>query len=348
MTWRVPVDEPSQVGVARSVAVRAAGQVGLPRATLDTVSLVATELAHNLHRHAEGGELLVVPSAAATGVAPDGSPGRMPGLQLVAVDRGPGVRDFDRCLADGYSTSGTLGTGLGAVRRLAQTFDAASEPGRGTVVAAGFGGPATTGVDVAALGFPIRGESVNGDGWAVERRGARVVLLVADGLGHGPGAAEASRAAVELLPSFADAEPGRVVVGLDQGLQGSRGAAVTVAVADVDGFRAGGVVRSAGLGNVSLLVAGPEGEGRRVATSHGTAGAGRRARAHEQATPLPAGGVVVLHSDGLTSRWSLEGRRELLRHDALVIAAALLRDHERGSDDTQVVVARAARGGGPR
>ena len=44
-----------------------------------------------------------------------------------------------RCLTDGYSTAGTPGTGLGAVRRLANEFDIYSAPGEGTIVMARFG-----------------------------------------------------------------------------------------------------------------------------------------------------------------------------------------------------------------
>jgi len=333
---RLAVEDVSQVPVARAAAVRAARSAGLPVGTADRVALAATELAENLHRHATGGELLVLPADAAAAVT------------LVALDRGPGVAGFERCLVDGYSTAGTLGTGLGAVRRLARTFDAVSEPGRGTIVAAALGDPPpAAGADVAAVGFPIPGETVNGDGWTVVRRGARLVLLLADGLGHGPQAAEASAAATAAVPALADLPPAGVLSALHDRLRHTRGAAVTVAATDLDALLDGGTVHSAGFGNVSLLVAGGDGETRRAATAAGTAGVRSGGRVLEQATVLPPGGIVVLHSDGLTSRWGLTGRAELLRHSAVVVAAALLRDHERGGDDTMVVVLRAAGGGGP-
>ena len=132
---RLPVDDSSQVPLARALATRAAVRAGLAPARVEVVALVATELAENLHRHAVGGELVLVPppaQGAATRAAGAGD------LWVLAVDRGPGVARFDRCLADGYSTGGTMGTGLGAVVRLADRFDAVSEPGRGTVVAAAF------------------------------------------------------------------------------------------------------------------------------------------------------------------------------------------------------------------
>ena len=96
------------------------------------VAIVATELANNLLRHAGGGELLLQT------LGDDESPV----VELLAIDRGPGMADVARCLADGYSTGGTPGTGLGAVRRLATEFDIYSAPGEGTIVMARFGAAA--------------------------------------------------------------------------------------------------------------------------------------------------------------------------------------------------------------
>jgi len=167
-------------------------------------------------------------------------------------------------------------------------------------------------------------------------------VVLADGLGHGPQAAQASRRAADGLAALADEPPAEVLRALDTALEGTRGAAVTLAQVEVSALRDGGVVTSCGLGNVSVLVAGPDGTTRRAATGHGTAGARGRNRLPEQVSTLAPEGVLLLHSDGLTSRWGLQDRVELLRHSAVVIAAALLRDHERGRDDSLVVVLRAA------
>ena len=331
----------SQVPVARAAAVEAAWAAGLAPATCDTVALVATELAENLHRHAVEGELWLLPEPAADAQGQ---------LTLLAVDRGPGVVGFHRCLEDGFSTAGTMGTGLGAVRRAASRFDAVSEPGRGTVVAAVLRdpsphqrhGPVRIGdVDVAALGFPAPGEDVSGDAWTYVSRGSRLLVLLADGLGHGQGAADASRRAAGVLRDQADQAPSEVLRALDAALVGTRGAAVTLAQVEMESLRTGGPVTVTGLGNVSALVAGPQGGTRRAATGHGTAGARGRSRYLEHVSDLAANGVLLLHSDGLTSRWTLDDRLELLRHSSVVIAAALLRDHGRGSDDSLVVIIKA-------
>lgn len=320
------MDDVSSIAVARQVAREGARAVGRSEDAAEQVALAASELATNICRHADRGELLVLPHGDS--------------LALVAVDDGPGIADLEACLVDGYSTAGTLGAGLGTVRRLAGTFDGFSEPGRGTVIAATFG-PVPAGLDVGGIDFPMRGEADNGDSWSVVRRGSRVVALLADGLGHGGGAALASRSAVRGLSELADLAPGPLVELLHARLRGSRGAALTVCSTDLASLTGGGPVAWAGLGNVSLVLLEPDGTTRRTLTTHGTAGVGRTGTVRQQTAVIPAGSLLVLHSDGLSGRWDFADRPALLRHSALVVAAVLLREHERGSDDLAVLVLRA-------
>lgn len=328
---RLPVTDASLVPVARRAAHDQARACGLRGPLLDQVALAVTELAENLHRHAEGGELWFLADQETGGA-----------LLVLAVDRGPGVARFDRCLVDGYSTRGTMGTGLGAARRLATAFEAVSEVGRGTVVLARFGVPAAPGpVQSAAVGWPVSGEAVNGDAWATVRRGTTVLALLADGLGHGEGAALASTLAAEQLPALADLPVDEVVAALHEGLRHSRGAALTVVRADASALREGGTVQVAGLGNISTLVVAADGGTKRAATSYGTAGSVAPRRIAALHVDVPAGATIVLHSDGLSARFSLDGRAQLLQHSPLLVAAALHRDHARVTDDTSVLVLRA-------
>ncbi len=338
---RTPVGDASQVASARDLAADLARQWGCPGQQVSQIELVATELAQNLHRHAVGGELLVLPPELHL-------PGE-PELTLLAVDRGPGVEHFESCLTDGFSTTGTMGTGLGAVQRLASRFDAISEPGRGTVVAAWFTMASVPRVrpafDVGAVGFPVFPEVVNGDVCAVALSGSRIVVQLADGLGHGELAHDAGVAAAREFAAVVNSDPGALLGRVSTRISATRGAAITVAALELDAARSGGTLVSAGLGNVSLMIVGPDGSTRRVGTSYGTAGFGRDRVPSEQRTPFPAGGTLVLHSDGLTSRWTLDGRAALLRHGATLVAAALWRDHGRASDDSMIVVVKARQNG---
>src|SRR5690348_7468410 len=110
--WRYHVDDESKVGEVRRAAQAMAG-FEFDAQAAGRVAIVATELATNLLRHAGGGELLLQ-TLGIEGTAV---------VEMLALDRGPGMADVERCMMDGYSTIGTPGTGLGAVRRLADEFD---------------------------------------------------------------------------------------------------------------------------------------------------------------------------------------------------------------------------------
>src|SRR4051812_19083356 len=105
----VPVTESSQVSAARFEARELADRAGFDETDVHRVGLVATELATNLVKHATDGVLLIRITAS----SPDGE------IELLSIDRGPGIYDVGRCLSDGHSTAGSPGTGLGAIRRLA-------------------------------------------------------------------------------------------------------------------------------------------------------------------------------------------------------------------------------------
>src|SRR5262249_15768002 len=152
------------------------------------------------------------------------------GIEVLALDRGPGMADVGRCRRDGFSTAGTPGTGLGAIARLSAVAGGYSPPPGGTAGPAppgGGGGPRRAGPRGGG------GVEVGGDAWAVTSEGGRALLLVADGLGHGPLAAEASRAAARVFRENPGLGPAGVLQAAHQALRGTRGAAVAVAELDL-------------------------------------------------------------------------------------------------------------------
>jgi hypothetical protein len=244
------------------------------------------------------------------------------------------MTSIGNALRDGFSTAGTNGTGLGAVARTADLFDVYSRAGAGTVVLARV---LVRDVDrpmdeLGAVCVPHPGEDVSGDDWHVARERGRDALLVIDGLGHGSAAADAARAGVRLFRDQPFAGPVEMVQRLHAGLRATRGAAL--AVADVD--RARGLVRYAGIGNIASTIL-ADGTSRSLVSHHGTAGHDAR-RIQEFSYPFPRGAIVVMHSDGLTARWTLERYPGLLERHAATIATVLYRDFHRGRDDTTVVV----------
>jgi anti-sigma regulatory factor (Ser/Thr protein kinase) len=321
----IRVSESSQVGEVRRAAVRAATALHADETTSGEVAIVATELATNLVKHAKAGRILLQPVTHAEETA----------IEIVALDGGPGMVDAHKCFADGYSSRGTPGTGLGAVRRLSHVCDVYSSPTTGTVLVSRIrtakkGAGRAPVFAVGCVSIPAPHESVCGDAWSVAERNGDIAVMVADGLGHGPLAADASQRAIDTFDRMPFADAGALFDRVHQAVTGSRGAAVASAQV------VGRTLRYTGIGNISgTLLAGDERRG--LLTQNGTVGLQPR-RAQPVEYPWPDRGVLIMHSDGLTSRWALDAYPGLLARHPAVVAAVLYRDFVRGRDDATVVV----------
>ena len=291
------------------------------------VALLATELATNLVKHTAGGELLMRRLA----------DGRV-GVELLSLDKGPGIANVSRALGDGYSTAGSAGTGLGAVRRMAGEFDVFTQPGKGTALVARVLAPSerAAGPAVGAVGVvhqAKRGESVCGDAWTVRWFADGWVCAVADGLGHGLVAAEAARPIIEAVETARGKKtPIELLEAAHQAARPTRGAAFGVAVLDAE-MQA---VRFAGIGNIAAVVV-TAAQRRHLVSHNGILGHAMR-KAAEFAHRWSADAVFVLHSDGIATQWDLSQYPGLLARDASLIAGVLYRDFARGRDDATVVV----------
>jgi len=321
-TLVLPLEDASQVGHARRVTTQWAQRAGFDEADTGRAALVATELASNVLKHAQRGALHLATVAGRHG----------PGLEIVAVDRGPGF-DLAHCLVDGYSTRGTQGIGLGALARQAPVFDAYADA-RGAVVLARLyprGTPAGTDYRYGVSHHPLHAESVSGDGWRLAIDGTRMSVMVVDGLGHGPQAADAANAAGEAFAEAPFEAPETLLERAHQRMAGTRGGAAAFARHD-----GSGLLRFAGIGNISASLVGGE-SSRGLASHPGIVGAQYR-KAHAFDYPHAAGQLLVMHSDGLQSRWRLGDYPGLWQRHPGVIAALLHRDFCRGRDDATVLV----------
>jgi len=319
----VAVADDSAVAEARRKAAELGAAAGFQELRAGQLAIVATELATNLIKHGGGGKLLIGAGQAH--------------VDLVALDRGAGMADVERCLADGYSSAGTAGNGLGAVRRMAHRFHVASWPGRGTAVFARLlrNGAAPDASDlVGAVETAKAGEVVSGDAWALHRDASHCTLFMVDGLGHGSEAALAANEAVSQFQRSRAEMPADIVQAVHLAMRHTRGGAVAVARID---FAASTVVY-AGLGNIAALLASPSGQLRRMVSLNGTAGHNAR---KIQAFEYPCGdGLLIMHSDGIGSSWTLQAYPGFVRLHPMLLAGLLMRDHSRGRDDATVVVAR--------
>jgi serine phosphatase RsbU (regulator of sigma subunit) len=177
----------------------------------------------------------------------------------------------------------------------------------------------------------------NGDSWRVSLDATAARFFVADGLGHGPTAAVASNAAGATFAKYPNHSPQQFMEVAHRELAGTRGAAAALLRVD----NASGAVSYAGIGNISSWLVGA-GEHKGLISHNGTLGvATRRVQAFDY-TWHP-GSLLVMHSDGIKTRWSLDDYPGLVTRHPSVIAATIARDFSRGNDDTTILVARRER-----
>lgn len=331
----VAVPDVSHANAARREVEAMARGCGFDEEDTGRAALVGLELATNLARHGGGGDLLLAEIVGTASKA----------LEVIALDRGLGMADVNRCLTDGVSTFGSAGVGLGAIRRQADEFDiyslAAPAQGHGTAILArlwpGRRPPSERLARIGSVSVPKPGELVCGDDLAVVYADTTVALLVVDGLGHGVAAHQASKAACEIFARSFVASPVAAVQKIHAGIRATRGAAIGIANVDL----AASSITFSGVGNISGLVA-AGGQVRRFVSMNGIAGH-TAGQLREFVYPCDGPGlIVVLQSDGIGTSWSLDRYPGLsARHPAL-IAAILYRDGTRGRDDATVLVLRRA------
>lgn len=325
------VAEVTQVTAVRRAASELARRLGFDEVRIGQVALVVTEVGTNIVKHAGEGEILLRPLTC----------GERHGIEILAIDRGPGMANVARSMEDGHSTAGSYGVGMGAIGRMAAELDVYSVAGQGTVLWAtlwdGDGSVPECVWQVGAVCLPLPSEEVCGDSWDVVDAGAVLLLAVADGLGHGPDAAAASLPAVALLGRAPRTGPAGLVELAHNALRGTRGAAVAFARIDTIDDQ----LSFAGVGNIAACVF--DGDSRRHLMSHnGIVGSNLR-KVQEFTQPWSAEALLVLHSDGIGTRWDLGSYLGLAMRHPAVVAAVLYRDFGRRRDDATVVVARRRR-----
>lgn len=319
---RLEVAERTQASEARRVAAELARTLGFSETQAGEVAIVVTEAGNNLAKHATGGELLL------SAIVDE----KQSAIEILALDRGPGM-DLDRAMRDGYSTAGTSGTGLGAIQRLSTIFDVWSAPS-GTVLFSRFereqrpAGEFVVGSARAAK----HGEIACGDAWIAREELGHFTVLVADGLGHGQFAADASLEAAGVFRSVTFRGCADMIRLVHGGLRGTRGAAVAVAAIDRDARK----IQFSGLGNIAGVIVRTGGT-QSMVSHNGTAGH-QAPRIGEFEYSWPQAGLLVMHSDGLASSWNLDRYPGVTRRHPSVIAGLLYRDFNRGRDDVTVVV----------
>ena len=312
------IEETSQIGEIRRHLANWSYEVGASEVLAEQINIVINELATNIIKHARRGEIICTFSEDT--------------LNVLAVDKGPGLDP--RAFEDGFSTHGTAGNGLGAIKRQSSFCDFYTAPGKGLVIMASFHvkAPVKSKYMIRGFSLPVNGETVSGDDWTCKSDGHELKFMVADGLGHGLLAHKASSEAVDEFNISKNDSTVSDIERIHGRLRSTRGAAVAVGYLDKEK----GILEYAGLGNIAgAIISGQSSKG--LISFNGTAGISLR-KTQNLAYPLPKDFVLVLHSDGLQTNWDLSPYQGILIRHPLIIAGVLYRDFNRGTDDVTVVV----------
>lgn len=341
----IEIKDEAHVGTARRAVHRFASSLGFNETDLAEIDIVVQEIGTNAVRYATAGGWLHYMAPLGTSV----------GIELFYWDAGPGIYDLDRAIRDGVSTSGSLGAGLGAIRRLMDEFDVYStlpvtsrlshtqrRTAHGTVMLTrkwlkkeGEETPASE--EARRYGVwsrPHPGEDVNGDAYFILARGRRSLLSVIDGLGHGAGAKEAADVAIDQLEEWTGEPLEEVVPALHKALRATRGAVIGAAIID----RGEGRFHFSGVGNVMVRVYGAP-EHTTPLSANGTLGA-RLGSLRVWSYPWAEGATLIMASDGVSASWDIESYPGLLQRTPQILAGVLMRDYGRNADDATVLVAR--------
>jgi anti-sigma regulatory factor (Ser/Thr protein kinase) len=318
------IDEAS-VSLVRERVREEGSRAGLDEVATGSLVSAASELAHNQLAHAKHGLVLVRPVERAGAR----------GVEVIAADRGPGIADVRGALEGRGPHEGSLGVGLSAVCELADEVDLDVRLGEGTCVCARKFPPGTSPrrrrrVGVYGRAYP--GERASGDDAVCVRTPDGLLVALADGLGHGDPARDASARAVRTVAAHAGEALDQILAATHGALLRTRGAVMTVArVHDAD-------VALAGVGNVAAHGVGFGSTWRFGGTSSVLGDPRGYSRAASENRQLGAHSALVLCSDGVRTHIDLPGDPGLVREHPAVVAQHVVEHFGRNDDDALVVV----------
>jgi anti-sigma regulatory factor (Ser/Thr protein kinase) len=314
---------------AQQCARRMATALGFSETASEEIALAVAELGSNLVKHAGSGTLALT----ALGE------GKRTGIEVETSDTGPGISDVEKTFTDGYSTSGSLGYGLGAVNRLMDDVDIHSMPGSGTHmicrrwIREGREHEEGRLWDVGVFTRSRGCATENGDAFVVKRWEHELLIGIIDGLGHGEFAQKAALAAQQYVQSH-DGQPlDKIFVGVGRACKATRGVVMALAR-----FKSLTQLQFASIGNIEVR-AWCGGERMPFVCKRGFLGT-QETRVGVQEFSWSPEWLLVLHSDGLRTHWQWGDFPGIENEPAQAVASRLMRKLATEHDDATVLAVR--------
>lgn len=327
------IEERSLVSYIKREIHLETSRIGFSEKKVAEIDLIVSEMTSNLIKHAGGGEVLYRLSQ---------EENNDPVFEILCIDKGPGMADPARMMKDGVSTTGTLGQGLGAIERLSTLCQLYSIPQWGTIIYSLVRmkekkSAVSRGVhlDVKALCVNKPRESVCGDGYRIRNRDAEVSVFFGDGLGHGPEAKAAIDTAGDFFMACEERTPVDIIKKMHERVRRTRGLVASVAVFDVKNM----TWSICGVGNISVrMYTGLQ--VKNYMSFNGTVGLNIPNSLKDSVFQVEKSQHLIMSSDGIRTRWSLNQYPSIFKYDNTILAAALYRDNTRGNDDASVLIAK--------
>lgn len=293
------------------------------------IDIIVAEMVTNLVKHGGGGHLLVKLM----------EEHNTEGIEIISIDNGPGMSDVHKMITDGTSTQKTLGLGLGAIKRLSDVFQVFSQKNWGTVILSRkfkkdlpvHAKPPKAEIRSVVVAKP--GEEICGDGFISVVTKDHVKLFLGDGLGHGPDAAHAVQEAGKAFKECPEIYPPEVLRYINTSVRKTRGLVGTVAIFDLKLKR----WEVCGVGNISTRISGPS-QTKSYMAYNGIIGLNMPRTINAQEIIHEKGQYLTMCSDGIKSRWETTKFTGILRFDLSVLAASVLKDFSRQTDDASVSI----------
>ena len=340
----IPINENYHVGIAIRKVSKLAEELGFSEIELSEISIVVSELANNLIKH-EAIEGKIICSLIEEGTEKL--------IQIISEDKGPGISNVETVMEDGYSTNGSLGIGLGAIKRLMSDFRITSnidnvKPARYNNNWSQIGTKIITKKylsqreDIAnnsqrrtKFGIFSRskyGEKYNGDTYFLKHFEDKAIAAVIDGLGHGQAASEASTIARLYLVENYKKPLDVIINGLHERLKGTRGVVISIALIDDKE----GVLEYVGIGNVLTRIFNSTTPINPVKYSGCLGYILRNFRVFRY--PWIKGNIIIMTSDGISERYVTNKYPNFFKKHPIIIASTILKEYGKAHDDATILV----------
>ncbi len=340
----IPIDEIHHIGIAIREISKLAEDFGFSEKELSEILIVVSELANNLIEH-EAIEGKIICSL--------NEEGTKKYIQIISEDKGPGIANVETVMEDGFSTSGTLGIGLGAIKRLMSDFrinsnidDVKTAKNNnnwrkiGTkIITKKYLSQREDRVDISQsrtrFGVFTRskyGEKYNGDNYFLQHFEDKTIVAVIDGLGHGQYAFKASTEA-RLYFTKNYKKPLDVIINdLHARLKSTRGVVISIALIDHEK----GELEHVGIGNVLTRVFNSPTPIRPVNYNGSLGYILRNFRVSKY--PWVKGNIIIMTSDGISERYDTNNNPNYLQNHPIIIANTILKEYGKDYDDATVLV----------